>query len=264
MRKSDKIKNFKKVNLLTEQRYLQSKGLLKESFHDVDGTPIGGDHMHRPINKMISGAEIDIDGITDSLVATTLHGGDDNTVYLRAKDSLVDSNDQVKGEFYTMLANKMDANNLTNQAQQYRSIAQQYKNELGAPNDELEESIFGNMFGKGDNSKDEAISEVDRYNFQRLFAQIGGGQYDDPKIAIGRIEDAKKEMPKVFELLPELFQLKNGAYYVNASMDYNGQRINGIIPSSFELLLADYSTLDDDYAKQKVKEMINQDGLRPY
>jgi hypothetical protein len=104
MRKSDKIKNFKKVNLLTEHRYLQSKG--------------------------ITGPEIDIDGITDSLVATTLHGGDDNTVYLRAKDSLVDSDEQVKGEFYNVLADKMEANNLSNQAKQYRSIAQQFRSEF--------------------------------------------------------------------------------------------------------------------------------------
>ena len=104
MRKSDKIKNFKKVNLLTEHRYLQSKG--------------------------ITGPEIDIDGITDSLVATTLHGGDDNTIYLRAKDSLVDSDEQVKGEFYNMLADKMEANNLSNQAKQYRSIAQQFRSEF--------------------------------------------------------------------------------------------------------------------------------------
>jgi hypothetical protein len=33
MRKSDKKHNMSKVNLLTEQRYLQSKGLISESFH---------------------------------------------------------------------------------------------------------------------------------------------------------------------------------------------------------------------------------------
>ena len=32
MRKSDKKKNFLKVNLLAEQRYLQSKGLISESY----------------------------------------------------------------------------------------------------------------------------------------------------------------------------------------------------------------------------------------
>lgn len=105
MRRFDKKKNIANANLLAESRYLASKGLISEMF---------------------SGAEIDIDGITDALVATTLHGGDDNTVYLRAKDSLVDSDDKVKSDFYNMLAAKMEANNLTNQAQQYRSIAQQY------------------------------------------------------------------------------------------------------------------------------------------
>jgi hypothetical protein len=119
MRKSDKIKNFKKVNLLTEHRYLQSKG--------------------------ITGPEIDIDGITDSLVATTLHGGDDNTVYLRAKDSLVDSDEQVKGEFYNVLADKMEANNLSNQAQQYRSIAQQFSNGVEEPKDDLDEYDYNNF-----------------------------------------------------------------------------------------------------------------------
>jgi hypothetical protein len=247
MRKSDKIKNFKKVNLLTEQRYLQTKNIITESsYYGMDESGLG-----------ISGSEIDIDGITDALVATTLHGGDDNTVYLRAKDSLADSNDQVKGEFYTMLANKMDANNLTSQAQQYRSIAQQFQGEL-------EEGMFSNMFDRGDNSKNEAINEVDRYDFKRLFAQVGGTQYSDPKIAMGRIEEAKKQMPKVAELLPELFKLKNSGYYVNASMEFNGQRINGVIPSCFELLLAEHSTLEDNYAKVKIKEMINQGGLRPY
>ena len=51
MRKSDKKKNFLKVNLLAEQRYLQSKGIVTESFHDADGTPIGVDKNHMPIKE---------------------------------------------------------------------------------------------------------------------------------------------------------------------------------------------------------------------
>ena len=35
MRKSDKLKNFKKVNLLAEQRYLESKGIVIESVIDM-------------------------------------------------------------------------------------------------------------------------------------------------------------------------------------------------------------------------------------
>lgn len=34
MRKSDKLKNFKKVNLIVENRYLESKGVVTESYHD--------------------------------------------------------------------------------------------------------------------------------------------------------------------------------------------------------------------------------------
>lgn len=33
MRRFDKIKNIKKINILTERRYLQSKGLLKENYN---------------------------------------------------------------------------------------------------------------------------------------------------------------------------------------------------------------------------------------
>jgi len=51
MRKSDKKNNISKVNLLAEQRYLESKGLITESFHMPDGTPIGVDSMHRPVSR---------------------------------------------------------------------------------------------------------------------------------------------------------------------------------------------------------------------
>jgi hypothetical protein len=51
MRRIDKKHNMSKVNLLAEQRYLQSKGLINESFHAPDGTPIGVDHMQRPVNE---------------------------------------------------------------------------------------------------------------------------------------------------------------------------------------------------------------------
>jgi len=46
MRKRDKKQNIKKVNLLAEQRFLESKGLLSESFHTpVNEDPIGGGYL---------------------------------------------------------------------------------------------------------------------------------------------------------------------------------------------------------------------------
>ena len=106
MRRFDKIKNIRLVNCLNEQNYLKNKGTISEMF---------------------SGPTIDIDGITDSLVTTTLQGGDDNTVYSRAKDSLSDADSQIKAKFYKMLSDKMKANNLIRQSQEYSSIAQQYQ-----------------------------------------------------------------------------------------------------------------------------------------
>ena len=60
MRKSDKKKNFLKVNLLAEQRYLQSKGLVTESFHEADGTPIGVDEKHMPITEYGQSKQFDL------------------------------------------------------------------------------------------------------------------------------------------------------------------------------------------------------------
>jgi len=45
MRRSDKLKNMKRVNMLFEQR------IIAESFHEPDGTPIGVDANHRPVVK---------------------------------------------------------------------------------------------------------------------------------------------------------------------------------------------------------------------
>jgi hypothetical protein len=50
MKRIDKIKNIKKANALTEQRYLENKGLIKESFHGPDGKPIGVDKNHMPVS----------------------------------------------------------------------------------------------------------------------------------------------------------------------------------------------------------------------
>jgi|TARA_R110000824_G_scaffold365804_1_gene554346 hypothetical protein len=54
MRSFDKNKNIAKANLLAEQRYLESKEIIKESFHEADGTPIGVDGQHRPIKKKVA------------------------------------------------------------------------------------------------------------------------------------------------------------------------------------------------------------------
>lgn len=73
MRKIDKKNNFKKVNLIAEQRYLVSKGIT-ESFHQPDGTLIGVDHNHQPIKEYGQSNQYDLrqDENMDALVSTIL------------------------------------------------------------------------------------------------------------------------------------------------------------------------------------------------
>lgn len=80
MRRFDRKKSVKKANLLAEQRYLQSKGLINESFHDIDGTPIGVDRNHMPIkseNEFIPGVSDSDYGLTVNMIATRLENGDE-------------------------------------------------------------------------------------------------------------------------------------------------------------------------------------------
>ena len=51
MRRFDKKLKIENANILAEKRYLASKGLISESFHDVDGTPIGVDKNHEPMSE---------------------------------------------------------------------------------------------------------------------------------------------------------------------------------------------------------------------
>jgi hypothetical protein len=73
MRKIDKKNNFKKVNLIVEQRYLDSKEI-SESFHQPDGTPIGVDVNHQSITEYGQSNQYDLrqDENMDTLVSMIL------------------------------------------------------------------------------------------------------------------------------------------------------------------------------------------------
>jgi hypothetical protein len=81
MRKYDKKLKIQKANILVEKRYLESKGLISESFHSPDGTPIGVNHKHEPINNethLAPKGELD-GGFTDPA------SDDDATLMVRIK-----------------------------------------------------------------------------------------------------------------------------------------------------------------------------------
>lgn len=74
MRKIDKKHNITRVNLLVEQRYLESKNLINESFHTPDGTPTGVNHNHQPITEYGQSNQYDLrkEENMDSLVSMIL------------------------------------------------------------------------------------------------------------------------------------------------------------------------------------------------
>jgi hypothetical protein len=73
MRKSDKKKNFLKVNLLAEQRYMKSKWLLKEDFSGPQKTDSDIDDLAREILKMANG---DVEE-ENKLIVSTAKGNED-------------------------------------------------------------------------------------------------------------------------------------------------------------------------------------------
>jgi hypothetical protein len=81
MRRFDKNYKMRQANLLTEQRYLEYKGLIKESFHDVDGKPIGVDRNHMPIQGV---NEISPETFKSAINVSKERGTDNRTANLGA------------------------------------------------------------------------------------------------------------------------------------------------------------------------------------
>jgi hypothetical protein len=52
MRRFDKKLKVQKANILAEKRHIEEKGLIYESFRSPDGTPIGVNHKHEPVEKL--------------------------------------------------------------------------------------------------------------------------------------------------------------------------------------------------------------------
>ena len=98
MRKIDKKKNIAKANLLTEQRYLESKGLLKEN-----------------------GPEVDIDGVSDYFVNQIKSKGED---YVGLKDAIHKTaygDEQTIRAIYSAIGEKLKGGEFDSIGQAYTS-----------------------------------------------------------------------------------------------------------------------------------------------
>jgi hypothetical protein len=132
-------------------------------------------------------------------------------------------------------------------------IMKRFKN-LNPNQSELDEGVFGKMFGKDKTNKankQKAIDEIKRFNFKSLFFQPGDGQVLRKDIADTKIADAARAMPTVKQLNPTLFENKDGAFS-NAIMDINGKLYRGVIPSCFEFIRGVNDNINNDEARKRV------------
>ena len=217
MRKSDKLKNFKKVNLIAEQRYLVSKGIITESFHDefekYEKIMYIGEPMTFNNGKTVKYGDV------GEYIGT--EGGEECWVAFPASS------------FATTFSN-------------IKKIDEQYS--------ELEEGIFGKMFG-GDKAneanKQMVISEISKFNFESLFYQPGEGQVLRTDIAEKKVADAARAMPTLAKMLPYLFELKGG-YFSHAYLEVNGTLHKGVIPSCFESIRGGNDIINNQEARKRV------------
>lgn len=121
MRKYDKKLKIQKANILAEKRYLESKGLISESFHSSDGTPIGVNRNHEPIG---SGAESQDDAtiisrievLKDALRGVELSGDEEqaNSIRVLIQDlkNELDSRKNIDRDAFGREINEEDGNDL--------------------------------------------------------------------------------------------------------------------------------------------------------
>lgn len=117
MRRFDKKNKITKANILAEKRYLESKGLISESFNSPDGTPIGVNRNHEPIG---SGAEsqddatilVRIEVLKDALKSVELSGDEEeaNRIKMLIQDlkNELDSRKDVEKDFFGREINEED------------------------------------------------------------------------------------------------------------------------------------------------------------
>ena len=101
------------------------------------------------------------------------------------------------------------------------------------------------------------MDEINSFNFKQLFlepAQNSTG-YDIRKTLSNKLELAKKELPSVFEKMPEIFENN----YITALYDFNGKKLKGVVPSGFWFVLNNESTVKSN--EESAKSLLKLFGL---
>lgn len=205
MRKSDKLKNFKKANLLAENRYFESKGFINENLTSED--------------VLINTIESKLKEIENGSLPKEVGIG----IYLRQLEVMNPEMYDLYSEKYKNVIRHsnigLDEENIFSRAG--KKISDFGHRLLDMPTKEEEAK------------KQKAIDEIINFNFKSLFYQPSEGELLKAEIADKIIDYAAKEMPTVKELNPILFEVKGG-YFSNATMKIDGKLYRGVIPNCFE------------------------------
>lgn len=101
------------------------------------------------------------------------------------------------------------------------------------------------------------MDEINSFDFKQLFLEPAENStgYDIKKALSNRIEIAKKELPSVFEKMPEIFENN----YITALYDFNGKKLKGVVPSGFWFVLNNESTVKSN--EESTKSLLKLFGL---
>lgn len=109
MRRFDKKNKITKANILAEKRYLESKGLISESFNSEDKLPIEVNHKHEPVSNDLESQDdttilVRIEVLKDALKSVELSGDEEeaNRIKMLIQDlkNELDSRKDVEKDFF--------------------------------------------------------------------------------------------------------------------------------------------------------------------
>ena len=287
MRKSDKKENFKRVNLIVENRFLESKGIIKESYHDeytkYEKIMYIGEPKTFSNGKTVKygdmGEYVGTEGGEECWVSFPASGF--ATVFRNIKK--VALNEYENGLTYTDELVRVINDKLTRienghspkdvgigfyldelkraDMNLFDSAIEKYKNIIRLAKPDLDENFFNRFFdtpSKDDETKKQkAIQEIMNFDFRRLFIQTNKLDSHIKTALDARLKDAARAMPTLKELRGDLFDSNNLSGTHVYMKTEKGETLEGFIPSTFWLIRGQHDLIDNETAKGKLQGYLN-------
>lgn len=108
---------------------------------------------------------------------------------------------------------------------------------------------------------EQAKQEIEKYPPRNLFAQPARSAtpQDITELKRVRINMAAQYMPTLAELMPVLFDVNQG--HTEATDNYNGRMINGIIPANWYPIVIKNGYVDNEQGKEQLISRIDKNEI---